>query len=136
MSRRFPLLAVAVVLASVVWCAAPSSGQEQGTKTLTAAQAAEHVGKVATVCGEVASATYAARSRGRPTFLNLDEPYPDHIFTIVIWGENRGRFREAPELLYRDRRICVTGEIEIYRGTPQIEVEEPGQIVIHEDVRE
>ena len=130
MSRRFPLLAVAVLLAAAVWCAAPSSGQEQGAKTLTAEQAAEHDGEVATVCGEVASATYAARSRGRPTFLNLDEPYPDHIFTIVIWGENRGRFREAPELLYRDKRICVTGEIETYRGKPQIEVEEPGQIAV------
>ena len=39
MSRRFPLLALAVVLASVVWCAAPSSGQEQEGKTLTAEQA-------------------------------------------------------------------------------------------------
>ncbi len=78
MSRRFPLLAVAVLLASVVWCAAPSSGQEQEAKTLTAKEAAEHVGEVATVCGKVASATYAARSRGRPTFLNLDEPYPVH----------------------------------------------------------
>ena len=130
MSRRFPLLAVAVVLASVVWCAAPSSGQEQGAKTRTAEQAAEHVGEVASVCGKVARPTYAGRSRGRPTFLNLDEPYPDHIFTIVIWGENRGRFREAPELLYRDKRICVTGEIETYRGKPQIEVEEPGQIAV------
>ena len=62
MSRRFPLLAVAVLLASVVWCAAPSSGQEQEAKTLTAEQAAEHVGEVATVaevrrhsCGSAAT---------------------------------------------------------------------------------
>ncbi len=129
MSRRFPLLAVAVLLAAAVWCAAPSSGQEQEAKTLTAEQAAEHVGEVATVCGKVASATYASRSRGRPTFLNLDKPYPDHISTIVIWGENRGEFSEAPERVYREKRICVTGEIETYRGKPQIEVEEPGQIV-------
>ena len=130
MSRRFPLVAVAVLLAAAVWCAAPSSGQEQEAKTLTTEEAAEHVGEAATVCGKVASATYASRSRGRQTFLNLDEPYPDHIFTIVIWGESREKYSEAPELLYRDKRICVTGKIETHRGKPQIEVEEPGQIAV------
>ena len=39
-------------------------------------EASKYVGKPTIVCGQVASATFAARSRGRPTFLNLDRPYP------------------------------------------------------------
>jgi hypothetical protein len=44
------------------------------SKKLTTAEAKDHVGEQATVCGKVASARYAATSRGKPTFLNLDKP--------------------------------------------------------------
>jgi hypothetical protein len=40
----------------------------------------------ATVCGKVVSTHYAKSSKGEPTFLNLDEAYPNEVFTILIWG--------------------------------------------------
>ncbi len=43
--------------------------------SVTPVEAASHVGERATVCGLVASATYADCSRGQPTFLNLDKPF-------------------------------------------------------------
>jgi hypothetical protein len=49
---------------------------------LTATQAAEHIGEQATVCGLVASTNYAVKSKGQPTYLNLDRPYPKQVFTI------------------------------------------------------
>ena len=91
---------------------------------LTARQAAGYVGKAETVCGTVASATHAERTKGKPTFLNLDEPYPRHIFTIVIWGTDRPKFG-APEASLMGRRVCVTGRIETYKGKPQIVVADP-----------
>jgi hypothetical protein len=101
--------------------------QASAAATLTAAQAKDHVGETATVCGVVASATFAARSKGQPTFLNLDKPYPEPIFTALIWGSERAKFGQ-PEAIYKDKRICVTGTIKAYRGVPQIVVTEPGQI--------
>ena len=74
---------------------------------ITAAEAKDYVGKQATVCGVVASTRYAASTRGRPTFLNLDEPYPNQIFTAVIWGSDRSKFGE-PEKAYANKRVCVT----------------------------
>jgi len=94
---------------------------------LTAAEAKNHVGERATVCGKVASSHYAQRSRGEPTFLNLDEPYPREIFTIVIWGNDRAKFGES-EQKYRDKNVCVTGTIASYRGTPEIAASQPEQI--------
>ena len=47
------------------------------TKKLTTAEAKDHVGDRATVCGRVVSTHYAKSSKGEPTFLNLDEPYFD-----------------------------------------------------------
>ena len=79
-------------------------------KKLTAAEAKEHFGETATVCGEVVSANYAGSSKGRPTFLNLDKPYPKQVFTLVIWDENRrklGRLQRKANLCHRkDHSIC------------------------------
>ena len=56
------------------------------------------------------SAKYAQTSRRSPTFLNLDQPYPNQVFTAVIWGDPRPWFKSAPELL-QGHSICVTGTI-------------------------
>ncbi len=68
-------------------------------------EAINHIGQNQTVCGVVASAHYAAHSKGRPTFLNLDRPYPNQIFTAVIWGRDRNNFSEPPEEKYMNERI-------------------------------
>jgi hypothetical protein len=103
--------------------------QSQQAKRLTATEAKDHIGEQATVCGKVASTRYAAATRGKPTFLNLDKPYPNQIFTVLIWGENRERFG-TPEETYRDKQVCVTGKITEYRGAPEIVVSDPGSIEI------
>jgi hypothetical protein len=81
---------------------------------LTPENAAQHVGQTGTVCGVVASAHYAAHSRGQPTFLNLDRPYPHPVFTALVWGEDRAKFGQPEQL--EGRRVCVTGMIKRYRG--------------------
>jgi hypothetical protein len=98
-----------------------------GEESITAADAAKFTGQQKTVCGTVASANYATRSKGQPTFLNLDQPYPRQVFTVLIWGSDRGRFQEPPEAL-SGKRICVTGVIQSYRGRPEIVVKDPTQI--------
>jgi hypothetical protein len=95
---------------------------------ITPSDAKSFIGKREIVCGQVASANFATHSRGRPTFLNLDRPYPNQIFTVVIWDNKRALFPEAPDRAYRDKKICVTGTITTYRSVPQIVVDYPGQI--------
>ena len=107
---------------------AVSSLQAQ-TKKLAATQAKDHIGERATVCGRVASTRYAERSKGEPTFINLDKPYPKQIFTIVIWGNDRQKFGN-PESKYTDKSICVTAKITGYKGEPEAVATDPGQIEI------
>jgi hypothetical protein len=110
-------------------CFVASFPVQSQTKQITAAEAKDHVGETATVCGQVASTRYADRSKGQPTFMNLDKPYPNAVFTIVIWGADRAKFG-APESKYRDANVCVAGKISSYRGTPEIVAREPSQIVV------
>src|SRR5580704_12420036 len=99
------------------------------TNKITAAEAKDHVGEVRTVCGKVVSTHYADKSKGEPTFLNLDEPYPKEVFTILIWGSDREKFG-SPEDEYKGLRVCVTGKITSYRSRPEIVATERGQIEI------
>jgi hypothetical protein len=99
------------------------------TKKITPADAKDHVGEHATVCGKAVSTHYAKTTKGEPTFLNLDEPYPRQIFTILIWGSDRSKFG-VPETSYRDQQVCVTGVITSYKGSPEVVANEPAQIVI------
>jgi len=96
-------------------------------KKLSPAEAKDHIGETASVCGTVASTRYAPSTRGQPTFLNLDRPYPNQIFTVLIWGKNRSKFG-TPEVDYRGKQVCVTGKITEYRGVPEIAADDPKQI--------
>lgn len=100
-----------------------------GRPRIEAAQAAGHLGRVAEVCGTVASARYLAKAKGRPTFLNLDRPHPDESLTIVIWGTVREAF-DAPERRLPGHRICVTGKVEAFDGRPQVVADDPSQIAL------
>jgi len=120
MSRRVSaLLIVTVVLTATL--------SVRAEKTLTATEAKNHIGEHATVCGKVVSTRYAENSRGSPTFLNFDEPYPNQIFTLLIWGSDRSKFGD-PETSYRGKRICVTGKISDYKGVPEIAANAPSQV--------
>ena len=117
------------ILGLVFLCLAASSVVQAQTGHLTAAEAKNHVGERATVCGNVVSTHYAARSKGNPTFLNLDEQYPRQVFTILIWGSDRPKFGD-PEAKYGNKRVCVTGLIKDYRGVPEVVAEQPSQIEV------
>jgi len=66
--------------------------------------------------------------KGRsPTLLHLDKPYPQQPFTIVIWGNDRPKFG-TPEVEYKGKRVCTTGLITEFRGTPEIVAKDASQI--------
>lgn len=122
--QRTLLLIVLLIAFVSFWVLTKVLAQER----IKPSDAIRNIGKAVIVCGQVASASFAAHSRGRPTFLNLDRPYPNQIFTVVIWDNKRALFSEGPDRAYRGKRICVTGTITTYRSVPQIVVDYPGQI--------
>ena len=115
-----------LLVAPFVFLVSPAYGYAQ---TIAAAAASKHVGQIETVCGTVAGTKYDAHVRGNPTFLDLGAAYPNQVFTVVIWGDDRGKFG-APEVTYNGKRICVTGLVRSYRGIPEIVVHDPDQVSI------
>ena len=87
-------------------------------------------GQEASVCGPVVRTYFARKTNGSPTFLDIGLPYPDpQRLNVIIWGRYRELFPEPPEHRYYQKNVCVSGHIELYQGTAQIEVRSPEQIV-------
>ena len=87
-----------------------------GPASIVSPQESSKTRQRATVCGEIAGEHTATNSLGTPTFINLDTPYPNQVFTVLVWGSDRLNVGSLP----RTGRICSTGTITDYRGTPEI----------------
>jgi hypothetical protein len=99
---------------------------------LDPADAIDHIGEEATVCGEVTGAKFSSHRKRKPTFIDFGPPHPNHVFTALIWGEYRDKFDYVPESLL-GRTICVSGTITEHKGRPEIKVSEPSQIRVMDD---
>lgn len=99
-------------------------------KKYTADEAGKHIGDSATVCGKVYGGKFLETSKGTPTLINMGAAFPKSPFTVVMFADARKLFKEAPELFYNGKNVCVTGVIKEYKDKPQIIVDKPEQIVV------
>lgn len=130
--RHWVVSLVALMLAALL--SVPSAAADETAIKIEASEAFQHIGEFAEVCGHVASAAYLGTIGGRPTFLNFERPYPDQVFTVVIWGSSRENFDGRPESLYDGKTLCVTGKVAVHEGVAQIIVDHPDQIVVTSEV--
>ena len=81
-------------------------------------KASEYEGKLVNTCAKVYS-TKVLDSNGM-TFLNLGAEYPNSPLTIVIYSDSLGNFDNKPADYYKGKNICIAGRIKIYKGKPEI----------------
>ncbi|MEN9929206.1 MAG: hypothetical protein RLZZ231_1127 [Bacteroidota bacterium] len=98
--------------------------------TIPTSKAAEYVGKEIWVKGTIASLKLAPEGRST-NYINVDKPYPDAEFTVVI----SNKYAEEHQLNLNEakgKKIRVKGVISVYekdpKKTPQIF--NPTQIII------
>jgi hypothetical protein len=87
-----------------------------------------HIGEKVTICTKIFSTKYLDNSK--MTFLNAGAAYPNSPLTIVIFGKDRTNFKDAPETLYANKDVCVTGLLKEYKGKAEIVVTKPEEIII------
>jgi hypothetical protein len=64
---------------------------------------------------EITGVHYAVNSKGKPTFINFDKPYPNQDFTVMIWNDERAAFGSLER--YTGRQACAHGVITEYRAS-------------------
>ena len=71
---------------------------------------------------------YNKKGKGSPTYINLDKQFPNHVFSITIWGDDRKNFSFEPEMELMNKAICVTGIIKTFKGVPQLTLNSESQM--------
>ncbi len=89
-----------------------------------ALQATNYYDKMMIVTGRVAQVTI----RPSVTFFNLDEPYPDSPFAIVIIHGKSSYYGDANAL--RGKSIEIRGKITNYHGKPEIVLNSTNQLTV------
>ncbi|MBK7505055.1 MAG: DNA/RNA non-specific endonuclease [Bacteroidetes bacterium] len=96
------------------------------------AQVKYFFGETVTVCGQVVATKYKINGKSDPTYINLDKKWPETVFTLMVFGKDRINFSYKPEEFLTDKKICVTGKVGEFNGTPQIIATDETQIQIME----
>ena len=95
------------------------------TPNYTAAEAAKHVGEIATIIDKVDGVHRSGRGN---IFLNLGGKNPNQIVTAFIPAASAGDFSNPQQ--YEGKTVAVSGKITLYHGKPEIQVTNVSQIII------
>jgi hypothetical protein len=98
-------------------------------KVIATKDATSHINEKVSICDKVFSTKLISGSN--MTFLDLGGFHPNQLITVVIKGEDRGKFRNAPEDYYKGKNVCITGTVIDYKGKPEIVVSDSTQIIIN-----
>lgn len=94
-------------------------------------EAKAHIDEVVTVYGPVKDYSFLTGSNGQPCYIDIGAAYPDDSrVSMVVWGEDRGNFPDAPESMYQGKTVCVTGELYSYDNTTYVKVATPDQVTV------
>jgi hypothetical protein len=115
-----------MVIAAMLFTAIAAQAQ----KEIKTEELSQHVGDSVTVCTKIYGGIFLERSTGSPTLLNAGGSYPNAPLTVVIWADARQKFKEAPEVFYKDKDVCITGKIILYKDKPEIVVYDEKQMVV------
>ena len=83
-----------------------------GQKKVAPADAANFMGDSVTLCEKVYGSRYLERTS--LTILYLGNEFPNQLLMVVISGADRDKFKFKPEVFFKGKRICVTGQVSEY----------------------
>lgn len=117
-------------------CQAQSTAKCQdciSTKEIT-----NHIGEVVKVMGTVKKVSFIEWEKGSPTFIDLDQAYPNNALNVVYFEQDRDEFIHLQHL--EGKKIIVRGKVEMHHfdgnanhppsARPQIQLTDKTQIEV------
>lgn len=99
-------------------------------KYINVKDVAKYVGDTVQFCSKVYSTRYYEGSVGKPTLLDVRANFSEPLVNTIVLGEDRKAFNDAPEILYVNREVCISGIVQLYNGSPQILIRKREQITV------
>lgn len=82
--------------------------------TITAEAASKKIGEEVIIKANVVTVFYAKSSTGKPTFLNLNQPFPNNPIAVIIF-ENDLKKLNLNAQQYLGKKIIVKGNVHYYK---------------------
>ena len=99
------------------------------SQTVSADSIAKYEGKTVTVCSKVIE-THVSGGDKKNVTLNFGKPFPKNTFAVFIAEGDVANFKNNPAEFYKDKNICITGPVKMYKDKPEIVVTKEDQIKI------
>lgn len=112
----------------------PMEPEEMPEGAINTVQAKGYVGQKKTVCGTIVSTRVWKDNKA--VFMNLDQKFPNHIFSATIWGNNIPNFSYEPASTLINRNVCITGTISEYKGIPSMELKNEKSLIFLDDAEQ
>lgn len=85
-----------------------------------------HLGENVIVCSQV----FGIKQTDKVTFINVGAAYSGSPLTVVIFTKDLANFKDNPSALYNDKKICVIGKLQDYKGKTEIVITQPSEIIL------
>ena len=122
------ILTLIILLSSCCFFAQAQIEEVKENKIILTKDARLVLGEYKTVKGHIVQVSIMKKSG--MCYLNFTEKYPKNDFTVVIFKSAQKKFDNMKK--YKDKNVKVTGKVKLYKGRPQIIVNNPEQIEIIE----
>ena len=93
-------------------------------QTITPDSAKYFADSLKTVCGKVSKVFV---SKTKTTFINFSNE-KETYFTAVVFAKDSSTFQEYKLTSWKDKNVCITGKIKMYKGKPEIILKSKDQI--------
>jgi DNA/RNA endonuclease YhcR with UshA esterase domain len=97
-----------------------------GQTSIAAKDAAKHINEKVVICDQVFGGKFLSGSN--ITLVDVGGSHPNKALTILIKGDDRKKFKVAPEEYFKGKKVCITGQVIDYKGKPEIVVTDTLQI--------
>lgn len=98
-------------------------------QNINAKDIGKHIGDSVRLCTKITSTSVFESAVDKPTFLNADIGN-SQFFSAVIREQDLPKFNKAPDIIYADKDVCLTGVVQMVDGKPQINLRNRNQIAI------
>jgi hypothetical protein len=98
-------------------------------QTVSIDSVAKYEGKTVTVCSKV-TGIHVSSGDKKNVNLNFGKPFPENSFSVFITEADLKNFKYNPAETLKDKTICVTGKVKIYKDKPEIVVTKEEEIKV------
>ena len=98
-------------------------------KEINVNDAKNHGGEQVKICTKIYGGKSIVNDRDTLALLDAGAAYPAAPLRVVIKGAPLREFKGDILQYYKDKVICISGAIEMYKGKPEMQITERSQII-------